>query len=178
MCTISSPWYVRKYRNSVSIMPNYPFAHNMTGVALKENEGAPVISSFTIADYLYGSVNFDVPSEVIVKICLDRDIDYHSEAMNVEKSQRDLCKADLLVWMALGVSKRSNNVDSDNGWSHSNGGYTLTEADKELFLKTANAIYEENGESTIGKTKAKIQSFGIKPANIGIDGMPLPYIVK
>lgn len=147
------------------------------GVTLPE-QGAPESSVVTLEEYLYGCVNIDVPREVIVRICLDRDIDFNEDAMSVEKSLRDLCKADLLVWMVMGVTRRGTVADSDNGWSHSDGGFTITDADKKLFLKMANKIYADNGEELIGGVKARIINHGIKPANISLDGSPLPYIVR
>lgn len=132
---------------------------------------------YTIKDYLYGCVNFDVPSEAVIRICLDREVDILAEAACIEKNVRDLCKADLFVWIVLGVSRKGNNSDSDNGWSHTAGGFTLTEQDKAYLLKAANAIYEENGESTVGKTTVKIKSFGIKPADFDVSGIPQPHIV-
>ena len=141
-------------------------------------DGSPEVSVLTLEDYLYGCVNVDVPREAIVRICLDREVDMHEEAYNIEKSVRDLCKADLLVWMVLGVSRRGSVSDTDNGWTHSDGGYTFTEADKKYFLKIADAIYEENDEATVGKIKAKIISSGIMPANYRLDGMPMPHIIQ
>lgn len=146
------------------------------GAALRKEDSAEVFS-FTMMDYLASSVNFDIPSEVIVRICVDRDIDYNADAMAVERNVRNLCKADLLVWMVYGVSRKGNTSDTDNGWNHTDGGYTLTEADKALFLKAANAIYEENGEKTIGKTSVKIQSYGIRPADFDTNGQPQPHII-
>ena len=141
-------------------------------------EETPAEAAYSISDYLLGCVNIDIPSEVLVRICLDRDISYNAEATEVEKSVRDLCKADLLVWMVMGVSKRGTVSDTDNGWTHSDGGFTLTDADKVLFLKMANEIYEENGEDTIGKTKATFRSQGIRPADYTLQGEPVPHILK
>ena len=147
------------------------------GAALKEG-CAPEVFTYTVKDYLIGCVNFDIPIEAVVRICLDREVDMNEDAMATEKSVRDLCKADLYVWIVLGVSRRGNNSDSDNGWSHTVGGFTLTEKDKEYLLKAANAIYEENGEQTIGKTAVKIKSYGIKPADFDVSGVPQPHILR
>ncbi len=142
--------------------------------------GSPTQSSHiqTMEDYLCGCVNMDIPKEVILRILLERDVDIYDDIFNIDKRVRDLCKADLYVWMCMGVSRRNTVADSDNGWSHSDGGYTISSDDKKLFLKIANAIYEENGERTVGKTTARITSSGIKPCNRDIDGSPLPYILS
>ena len=144
------------------------------------NGGSPTQSNYihTMEDYLCGCVNIDIPKEVILRILLERDVDIYEDIYNVDRSIRDLCKADLYVWMCMGVSRRNTVADSDNGWSHSDGGYTITNDDKKLFLKMANAIYEENGEKPVGKTVARITSSGIKPCNYNIDGSTLPYILS
>ena len=133
-------------------------------------------TSYTIADYLLGCVDIDVPRETIVRICLDRDIDICENAADIDKNVRDLCKADLFVWMVTGVSRRGTVTDTDNGWTHSDGGFTFTDEDKARFLSMANKIYDDNGEDTIGRTKAKVFSYGIKRSNVSPDGTRLPYI--
>lgn len=141
-------------------------------------DGTPTLSTKrTIVDYLLGCVNMDIPEEAIVRICIDREVDINEDIELLEKKEKDLCKADLYVWMCLGVSKRGTVSDSDNGWSHSDGGYTLSADDKKLLLKAANSIYEEYGEKTIGTTKFKVRSHGISPCNLTIDKRPLPHIL-
>lgn len=147
------------------------------GAALRD-QGAPERVPLTLMEYLSGSVNIDIPEDVIARICLDRDADMLSAATDVDKSVRDLCKADLLIWMVMGVTRRGAVADSDNGWSHSDGGFTITDSDKKLFLRMANAIYESNGEETVGGARFRIKSHGIQPSNIGMNGMPLPHIVR
>lgn len=139
-----------------------------------QEEKAPL----SIEDYLYSTVNFDVPEETIVRILLERDVECGSPAMEVPKQSRDLCKADLYVWIVMGVSRRGTVTDTDNGWTHSDGGYTLTEADKSYFIKAANTIYEKYGEDTVGKTKFKFTSHGIQPARYIPGDIPLPHIIR
>lgn len=132
----------------------------------------------TMEDYLCGCVNIDVPKDVILRILLERDVDICENVINIEKEVRDLCKADLYVWMCMGVSRKNTVADADNGWSHSDGGYVISSEDKKLFLKMANAIYEKNGEKTVGKVTAKVTSYGIKRCDYDINGYPLPYMSK
>lgn len=120
----------------------------------------------TITDYLSGAVNIDVPKEAIVSILIDRDIDGSMAVSDVDKDIRKLCKADLYVWVAMGVSRKGSVSDSDNGWSHTDGGYTLSDDARNLLLREANAIYEEMGEEPVGKTKVRIRSNGIMMSGI------------
>lgn len=135
---------------------------------------------YTVGDWLFGCVNFAVPSETVNYVCKTRDIDADMEysEMSDEGKPKDilrLAKADLLRWIVLGAGKVNNTTDTDNGWSHSDGGYTLSEADKKLLMDEANGIYEElEPESVFGKKKIRMRSAGIMPAYRDTDGTPLP----
>jgi hypothetical protein len=124
----------------------------------------------TMLDYIADSVNLDVPKDVVIRILLDREVEPDENAMEVERMSRDLCKADLFVWACSGVSRRGEVRDVDNGWTHADGGYTLSKSDKDFLLKQANDIYEKYEEPTVGKTKVRITSYGIRKADIQSDG--------
>lgn len=134
-------------------------------------------------DWLYGCVNFFVPPSAAEYVCVTRGVDpkmpYADFIATAEPSlagQVDirLLKADLLRWIVLGPGKVNSTSDSDNGWSHSSGGYTMSEADKKLLTDEANAIYEElEPESVFNKKKIRMRSAGIMPAYRDMDGEPL-----
>lgn len=132
---------------------------------------------YTVGDWLAGCVNFAVPSDAIEYICANRDMSsgepYNPELL--EGGVLRLMKADLYKWIVLGAGKVNSTSDSDNGWSHSGGGYTLSEYDKRLLRDEANGIYDElEPESVFGKTKIRMRSAGIMPAYRDVDGCPLP----
>lgn len=124
----------------------------------------------TIMDYLAGSVDVAVPKESLITILIDRDVDVCAPVSDVEPSIRKLCKADVMVLMAMGITRRGAVTDSDNGWSHSDGGWTLSDDARKMLLDAANKIYEEAGEPTVGKTKMRIRSTGIRKADTTIYG--------
>lgn len=126
----------------------------------------------TISAYLYGCVNFPITEEAMLCILSDRDVLMDTPVTELEAKTRDLLKADVMKWVCLSPNKSGSISDSDNGWSHSEGGYTLTSSDKTLLMNEANAIYEKYEEATFGKTRVKVTSWGIKPADIDIDGRP------
>lgn len=135
----------------------------------------------TVRDWLLGSVNFEIPVEAIDSILFTRGVDgavSYSDAKNGSVDPR-LLKADLLRWIVLGASKVNSTSDSDNGWSHSGGGYTLSEYDKKLLMAEANALYGElEPESIFGKTRIRMRSMGIMPAYRDSDGTPQPREVR
>lgn len=142
---------------------------------------------YTVKDWLCGCVNFEVPDSAIDYVCATRGVesdmayaDYiakpsdDSEGVDAKPDIR-LLKADLLKWIVLGAGKVNNTSDSDNGWSHSSGGYTLSKDDKQLLTDEANAIYGElEPESVFGKKRIRMRSAGIMPAYRDVDGDPLP----
>lgn len=136
---------------------------------------------YTLEDYLLDKVNFNVPVGAITAICKDRKAD-QSKVYPDECSDYNvrLLYADVLKWIVLGAGRVGATKDSDNGWSHSDGSYTLSDADKKRLINEANQIYEEEGEldSKFGKTKIRMRSHGIMSANYGLDGRPLPHIIK
>ena len=135
---------------------------------------------YTIEQYLYESVNFDVPESAVRGILKKRGVD-GSEAYDPDGEPSGtvakLLYADLLKWICLGAGRTNRVSDSDNGWSHSSGGYTLSKDDKKLLMNEANAIYDElEPESKFGQTKIRVRSAGIMPAMRDIDGEPLPRL--
>lgn len=134
--------------------------------------------TYTMKQYLAGSVNVPVPEEALVSIMAKRGIDPGAEFSSADAKTRDLLYADLLVWIAMGVSRQGAVSDSDNGWSHSDGGYTLTDGDKRRMLAEANGIYEKYDEPMALSTRIRVVDFGIKKANRDFAWRPLPIIEK
>jgi len=131
---------------------------------------------YTVGDWVAGCVNFAVPDDAVRFLCASRGVNpdsgYKSYGGAVDLR---LLKADLFKWIVLGPGKVNNTSDSDNGWSHSSGGYTLSEEDKKLMMDEANGIYEElEPESVFGKKRIRMRSAGIMPAYRDTEGMPLP----
>lgn len=141
---------------------------------------------YTVEDWLFGCVNFAVSQEAVDRIFAERSVDgsqEYAKEINVTVGEGEepktidirLLKADLLKWIVLGPGKVNNTSDSDNGWSHSDGGYTLSPEDKKLLMNEANGIYEElEPESVFGKKKIRMRSAGIMPAYRDTDRTPLP----
>lgn len=142
-----------------------------------EIDGGGSEKVYTVRDWLFGCVNFSVPYSAVETILNEREVDgdkLYSERADLDIDIR-LLKADLLKWIVLGAGKVNNTSDSDNGWSHSDGGYTLTKDDKKLLMDEANGIYAElEPESVFGKKKIRMRSAGIMPAYRDTDGEPLP----
>lgn len=111
-----------------------------------------VEKTYTIEDYILAKVKFEVPVDALYPIFVDREIEAKTPMMDSDRTKVRLAYADLLKWIILGPSKVNNTSDTDNGWTHSSGGYQLTNDDIKELKNEANAIYKElepSGKATL-----------------------------
>ena len=154
----------------------------------------------TVRDYVFGCVNFQISDETAEHICDERGIDpdktfdelfpkpeadapdavADDENVIEPKRTKELLKADLYVWICMGPTKVNSTSDSDNGWSHSEGGYQLTDEDKDRMLAYAKSIYEKYDEEFDydDSVEVNVSSFGIQPCDYNEAGIPLPHEVS
>ena len=136
--------------------------------------------TYTVEDYILAKVKFEVPVDALYPIFVDREIEAKTPMMDSDRAKVRLAYADLLKWMILGPSKVNNTSDTDNGWTHSSGGYQLSSDDIKDLKNEANAIYKELEPSSVfgRKTTFKMNSGGIKHSNMDLAGNPLPHIIR
>ena len=136
--------------------------------------------TYTVEDYILAKVKFEVPVDALYPIFVDREIEAKTPIMDSDRTKVRLAYADLLKWMILGPSKVNNTSDTDNGWTHSSGGYQLSSDDIKDLKNEANAIYKELEPSSVfgRKTTFRMNSGGIKRANLDMTGNPLPHIIR
>lgn len=118
----------------------------------------------TVLDWLCDVVNFPVSEGAAKDIIVERGVDPSSSVTDVDKRDKDLCKADLYVWLCTSPTRRGDTQDSDNSWSHKEGGFTLSADDKNRLMAMANNIYDMYEEEPVCKRVIKLQSFGIRKA--------------
>lgn len=139
-----------------------------------------VKKTYTVEDYILAKVRFEIPVDALYPIFIDREIEPKTSIMDSDRSKVRLAYADLLKWLIMGPSKVNNTSDTDNGWTHSSGGFQLTSDDIKELKNEANAIYKELEPSSVfgRKTTFKMNSGGIKRANSDLAGNPLPHIIR
>lgn len=140
---------------------------------------AEEVKTLSIGDYLVNKVKFEVPEDSVKVILVDRGLDYDTAHADCDKNTVRLAYADLLKWIVLGPSKFNNTSDTDNGWTHSGGGYELSDEDISELKAEANAIYAElEPESALKRKSAfRMTSHGIKKANRTLCGEPMPHVI-
>lgn len=134
----------------------------------------------TVYTHLVSKVKFDIPEETVLGILAERCLDRNTPFSECDHVLVRLAYADMLRWLVLGPGKMNNTMESDNGWSHSGGGYELDSDDKKELKAEANAIYKKYEPSSVfGRSSSfRIMSFGIRKAQYGLDGHPLPHLIK
>lgn len=134
----------------------------------------------TLEDALFSKVRFSIPEDTVRTILIERALDGNMAYVDANPTDVRLAYADILKWLVLGPSKMNNTSDSDNGWSHTEGGFEMSESDRAELKAEANAIYAELEPSSMLKKKSsfRITSHGVKRADFSAFGCPLPYIIK
>ena len=134
----------------------------------------------TLEDALFSKVRFSIPEDTVRTILIERALDGNMAYVDANPTDVRLAYADILKWLVLGPSKMNNTSDSDNGWSHTEGGFEMSERDRSELKAEANAIYAELEPGSMIKKKSsfRITSHGVKRADYSVFGCPLPHIIK
>lgn len=134
----------------------------------------------TLEDALLSKVRFSIPEDTVRTILIERALDGNMAYVDANPADVRLAYADILKWIVLGPSKMNNTSDSDNGWSHTEGGFEISERDRTELKAEANAIYAELEPGSMIKKKSsfRITSHGVKRADFSVFGCPLPHIIK
>lgn len=123
---------------------------------------------FTAGDWLAAKVKFGVPDETIEAVLAERGAEPCTPYADCERDALRLAYADILRWMVLGPGKVNNDTDSDNGWSHTSGGYDMSDGDRAELKAEANAIYRELEPGSVLKNRPtfRMRTHGVKRANL------------
>ena len=101
------------------------------------------MAAYTIKQWLQGKVDFDVPEAAIKAILFDNKVDDNTPASCMEERERDLCLADLLMWLSSSSTATSGESVSDGGWQHQKS--TKNVFDRSSLAARAKALYKKWG---------------------------------
>ena len=76
------------------------------------------MAAYTIETWLRGKVDFDIPEAAIKAILFDNSVADGTPMSSVAERERDLCLADLYMWLSSSSTATSGETISDGGWSH------------------------------------------------------------
>lgn len=94
---------------------------------------------YTIETWLKGMVDFDVPSATIMAILFNNEVAQGTSMTDVSEKQRDLCLADLLMWLSSSSISSTGEYISDNGWCHQKSAKQVV--DRAGLIRRAQDLY-------------------------------------
>lgn len=104
-------------------------------------------------------VDFDVPDAAIMAILFNNDVTSGMSVAKTSEEQRDLCLADLLMWLSSSSTSSSGEYISDGGWSHQKSAKQVV--DRAGLIKRAQELYKKWGSdkaNTAVGTKITVKS--------------------
>lgn len=94
---------------------------------------------YTIETWLSGMVDFDVPQATIMAILYNNGVEQGVAMNKTTEKQRDLCLADLLMWLSSSSTSSSGEYISDSGWSHQKSAKQVV--DRAGLVRRAQELY-------------------------------------
>jgi len=95
----------------------------------------------TIEQYLQGKVDYELSSTTIASILYDRGIGEGTQMSFIADIQRDLALADVYMFLANSSTTSSGGSESDGGWSRTNACKNVSTKNRSAYLALAKALY-------------------------------------
>lgn len=102
-------------------------------------------NTYRIEDWLSGMVDYPISDKTLNAILFNRGVPIGSPADAVSLRDRELCYADILIWMTTSSQTSSATIDSDGGWTHQESAKNVT--DKNSLRTKALSIYKKYGDA-------------------------------
>ena len=113
------------------------------------------MAEFTISTFLKG-ISPLVTEEALGYVCARRQVDPDISFSELEERDRDLLEGTMYYWLSnLPVGGATEKV-SDGGWSHSEGGWTVSKANIEEWMRKYRALCEKWDEELLSKSRIRI----------------------
>ena len=97
------------------------------------------MATYTIEQWLTGMVDFDIPQSTIMAILFNNGVTAGTPAADASEMERDLCLADLLMWLSSSSTSSSGEYISDGGWSHQKSNKQVV--DRAKLIRRAQELY-------------------------------------
>jgi hypothetical protein len=109
---------------------------------------------YTIESWLRGKVDYDISDSAIKAILYDNKVSQGTPVEETTEKERELCLADLLMWLSSASSVTSGEKISDGGWSHQKSAKQI--ADRAGLIKRAQSLYakwnSDKAKTAVGTT--------------------------
>jgi len=112
-------------------------------------------SSYTIRTFLMG-ISPLVTEEALRYVCARRDIDEDASVSSVSERDMDLAEGTMYYWLSnLPVGGSTEKV-ADGGWSHSEGGWTVSKANIEEWMRKYRQLFAKWDEALLDRSRIRI----------------------
>ena len=113
------------------------------------------MTAYTIETWLCGMVDYDIPDATIMAILFNNGVSQGTLVSETSEKERDLCLADLLMWLSSSSVSSTGEYISDNGWSHQKSAKQVV--DRNGLIKRAQELYAKwNSDKTNTAVGTKI----------------------
>lgn len=112
------------------------------------------MATLTIEQWLGGMVDFNVPETTLAAILFNNNVDAGCSVTNTTEMQRDLCLADLYMWLAASSTSTSGEYESDGGWQHQKSNKTVV--DRAGLRARAQELYAKWSSDKANSTSGSI----------------------
>ena len=113
------------------------------------------MTTYTIETWLRGMVDFDIPDATLMAILFNNEVAPGTSVSSTSEKERDLCHADLLMWLSSSSTASSGEMISDGGWSHQKSNKQV--ADRAGLISRARELYAKwNSDKAKAAVGAKI----------------------
>lgn len=117
-------------------------------------------NTITIEQYLLGKTGYDIDSDALQSIYVDRGIPSgDTPVTDIDQRTRDLATADLYLRCAATPGSSSSVREKDGDWSHERTGQKSDAWGKGKLIDMANALYAKWGEEEFTDT-ISVVAFG------------------
>lgn len=110
------------------------------------------MAAYNIETWLRGMVDFDVPDATLMAILFNNGVASGTAMGDTSEKERELCLADLLMWLSSSSTASSGEYISDGGWSHQKSNKQVV--DRNGLVKRAQALYakwnSDKAEAAVG----------------------------
>lgn len=111
--------------------------------------------AYTIEQYLSGKVDFNISENTLNAIFADRGVTKGTPLSDVTEKQKDLCLADLYMFMATSSTSKSGEYESDGGWQRQRSAKNVV--DRAGFREMARELYDKWDEKPVGSSTGKVK---------------------
>lgn len=111
--------------------------------------------AITVSTFLKG-ISPLVTEEALGYVCAKRKVDLEESLIELDERSQDLLEGTMYYWLSnLPVGGAVEKV-SDGGWSHSEGGWTVSKANIEEWMRKYRSLFAKWDEELISNSKIRI----------------------